>query len=275
MAFELPSPLIVGFVADLMFQVKIELTAERLDYKVSWIERSNQLAQLATNAAQMSPDEMLIERLSDWQPALMILDLGNQEIPWRSWVTLIKSTPATRRIPLICYGSHEDAESLQAARRGGADIVLARSRFVTDLAELIQKYGRIPAYAAVQDACKEPLSIIARHGIELFNLGEYFEAHEYLEQAWNEDSTPGREFYRAILQVAVAYLQIERRNYQGAVKMFWRLRQWIDPLPDECRGVNVAKLREDARQVYEALVRSGNERIAEFDRNLFKPVEFE
>jgi uncharacterized protein len=267
-------PLLVGFVADLIFQVKIEKAAERLNYQVKWIERPSQLTLLTPYPVQLNLEEILIERMSAWQPALIIIDLGTQEIPWRSWMASIKSSPATRRIPIICYGAHKDAESLKAARRSGADLVLTRSRFVIELAELIQKYGRIPAFAAVQNACKEPLSQIARHGIELFNEGEYFEAHEYLEQAWNEDSTPGKEFYRAILQVAVAYLQIERRNYQGAVKMFWRLRQWIDPLPDECRGVNIAKLREDARQVYQALIGSGNERIAEFDRNLFKPVEF-
>jgi hypothetical protein len=48
------------------------------------------------------------------------------------------------------------------------------------------------------------------------------------------------EVYRAVLQVAVAYFQIERGNYNGAAKMFLRLRQWIDPLPDYCRGIDIA-----------------------------------
>ena len=69
------------------------------------------------------------------------------------------------------------------------------------------------------------------------------EAHDLFERAWMEDESPGRELYRAILQVAVAYYQISRGNYNGAAKMFLRMRQWIDPLPDFCRGFNVAQLQ--------------------------------
>jgi len=110
--------------------------------------------------------------------------------------------------------------------------------------------------------------------LQEFNHGKYFEAHEFLEDAWNEDSSPGRELYRAILQVAVAYLQIERRNYNGAIKMFLRVRQWIDPLPGQCRGVDIDQLRSDAERVRQALLALGPERIGEFNHNLFHPVQY-
>jgi hypothetical protein len=70
----------------------------------------------------------------------------------------------------------------------------------------------------------------------------------------------------------VAYLQIERGNYNGALKMFLRVRQWIDPLPERCRGVEVARLRADAKAAYEHLQALGRERVSEFDRGLFHPV---
>ena len=75
--------------------------------------------------------------------------------------------------------------------------------------------------------------------------------------------------------MAVAYLQIERGNYNGALKMFLRVRQWIDPLPDLCRGVDVAQLRADARHVHESLLALGREGIGRFDRRLFKRVVYE
>lgn len=115
---------------------------------------------------------------------------------------------------------------------------------------------------------------MAIKGIEQFNQREYFEAHETLEAAWNEDSTPGRELYRAILQVAVAYLQIERKNYRGAIKMFLRVRQWMNPLPDVCRGVDVKQLRQSAQKVHEKLSSLGTEGIAHFDISLLPPVVF-
>lgn len=273
-------PIIVAFVSDLLFTTRVEDAARRLNYQVKLIERFEQVASPEEQEPQkkqlaehlVGSGAILLETLTHWQPVLLIFDLDNEAIPWRDWIALIKSVPATRRMPLICFGSHVDVESLKEAKERGADATLARSLFFSTLPEIIQKYARIPDYAAVEEACTEELSPKARRGLEEFNRGEYFEAHETLEEAWNEDEAPGRELYRAILQVAVAYLQIERGNYNGAVKMFLRMRQWFAPLPDECRGVDVRGLRSDSQMVYEALVALGRERIGEFDRSLLRPV---
>jgi predicted metal-dependent hydrolase len=129
--------------------------------------------------------------------------------------------------------------------------------------------------ATLEQTCRAPLSEIARRGLQLFNQGDYFEAHEVLETVWRQDQTPGRELYQGILQVGIAYLQIERGNYIGALKMFQRARRWLDPLPDQCRGVQVGLLRQDAQRAQAALKALGRERIAEFDRALFRPVIFQ
>lgn len=272
-------PLIIGFIADLFFSVKVEDAASRLGYRVEWIERAAQVAPSEPELPYHTIGEQLVgqgavllDQLTLSKPALLIFDLGNREIPWREWIALIKSASATRRIPVLCFGSHVDVDTMKAARSAGADAVLARSKFASSLPELIQKYARIPDYAGLEEACQGSLSQKALVGLEKFNHGEYFEAHEFLEAAWNEDETPARELYRAILQVAVAYLQIERANYNGALKMFLRMRQWIDPLPDLCRGVDIAQLRRDAYTVYDRLLSLGRERISGFDRRLFKPV---
>jgi predicted metal-dependent hydrolase len=78
--------------------------------------------------------------------------------------------------------------------------------------------------------------------------------------------------YKAVLQVAVAYLQIERQNYAGAVKMFMRARQWLDPLPDVCRGIDIGRLKQDAQQVHQTLLELGPQQIQTIDRNIFRPV---
>lgn len=276
------SPLIWGFVADLMFAVKIEHAAQQLDFRVHWIENAEQIAQPDPNAPTRQPAEhlvgpgaALIDKISSNQPALIIFDLSNQGVPWREWLPLIKSVPATRRIPVLCYGSHVDVETMQAAQRFGAEAVLARSRFVQDLPGLIKKYARVPDYAGLQTACRQPLSALAVKGLQEFNRGEYFEAHEFLEDAWNADETPAKELYRAILQVAVAYLQIERQNYRGAVKMFLRMRQWLRPIPGQCRGVNVDQLRQDAARVERKVMELGPQGIGDFDHSLFRPVIFD
>jgi CheY-like chemotaxis protein len=272
------APLILGFVADLIFAVKIEQAAAGLGFQVDWVERGEQIVPPLPAGGPLEPLDgpagALIDTISQRQPGLLIFDLGNPAIPWREWLPLLKSSPATRRIPLLCYGSHVDAGTLAEARRCGADAVLARSRFASDLPHLLKKYARTPDFAAIRQGCQGELSEMAFRGLEAFNQHEYFEAHELLEAAWNQDATPAKELYRAILQVAVAYYQIERGNYNGAVKMFQRMRQWFEPLPDECRGVDVKNLRLAAEYNYAVLLELGRQRVHEFDRHNFQPVLF-
>ena len=273
------SPLIVAFVNDLMTANKIENVAHHLAYQLNTIGEANQLAPADLDAPAKQAAEpvfgrqaVLFSELTEWQPALLIFDLGNEAIPWREWIPMLKSSPATRRIPILCFGPHVNVEMITTAREAGADEVVGRSRFMSAMPELINKLARSWDYPAITTACQEPLSALGKKGIEEFNKGDYYEAHEYLEDAWNEDTGPARDMYKAVLQVAVAYLQIERKNYSGAVKMFLRARQWLEPLPDVCRGVHIIRLKQDAQDVYQKLIEIGPQQIDTFDRTLFQPV---
>lgn len=97
--------------------------------------------------------------------------------------------------------------------------------------------------------CSSPLHPLALRGIALFNRGNYFEAHEELELAWRAESGQIRDLYRVILQIAVGYYHLTRRNYRGARKMFLRVRQWIHHFPPVCRTVDVASLCSDYQWV--------------------------
>lgn len=273
------APLILAFVGDLMFTTRIETVIRHLGYEVKWIERAADLGEIEPGKPVETPGEALhgregrlFQKVTEWQPALLLFDLTNQAIPWQKWIPLLKASPATRRIPILCFGPHQDVELMQKAKSMGAEAVLARSRFVADMPALFQRYARVPNADAVQETCQEPLSELAIEGIRLFNEGQYYACHDSLEAAWMADEGPGRDLYRGILQVAIAYYQIEHANYRGAAKMLLRVRQWLEPLPTVCRGVDVAQLRTDANQVYEALTSLGPDRIGELDRQLFRPV---
>lgn len=121
--------------------------------------------------------------------------------------------------------------------------------------------------------CDQPLHPEALHGIELFNAGEYFEAHEALETAWREEPGSIRDLYQGILQVAVTYLHIQRGNYGGATKVSARCKLKLDQYPDFCRGVDVASLRRNLASVMEILTRLGPERIHVFNTGLFGKIE--
>ena len=124
------------------------------------------------------------------------------------------------------------------------------------------------------ESCNGDLHPKAVEGIKLFNAGEFFEAHEELESAWRDETGEVRELYRGILQVAVAYLHITRGNYEGAVKVYGRSLKWTQGWSDVCRGINLKRLRDDAEAAIHELERLGKEQIGEFDRSLFKPIQW-
>jgi hypothetical protein len=122
--------------------------------------------------------------------------------------------------------------------------------------------------------CQAPLHPEAIRGMELFNQGRYFEAHEALEAAWRAETGPVRDLYRGILQVGVVYLHITHHNYPGALKVYQRCRKWLLPWPNTCRGVAVGRLRQDLETVITTLQKLGPQQIAEFDTALLKPVQY-
>ena len=84
-----------------------------------------------------------------------------------------------------------------------------------------------------------------------------------------------REMYQGILQVGVAFLQIERDNWRGALKLFRRGLPRLRALPTECQGVDVASFRSVAETIHAEVTALGPERLHEFDRSRFPTIRFE
>ena len=120
--------------------------------------------------------------------------------------------------------------------------------------------------------CNGTLHPKAIEGLKLFNEKKFFEAHEELEDAWRQETGEIRDLYQGILQVAVTYLHITRRNYNGAVKVYERSIKWLKDWPEICRGIYVGKLRSDAENIIKTLKSLGVENIAQFDTMSFQPV---
>jgi len=277
---ESEKPIIIGFVADLMFTPQIQKAAGASGFQMVWVEKAADIGDADPNAPRERPGEMLhgrggqlFQKITTWQPVLLLFDLTNKAIPWYDWLPALKSSPATRRIPIIAFGPHEDVALFQRARSRGADAVYARSRFFADLPAILQKHARVPDREAVIAACDQPLLALAQEGIDLFNQGSYYKCHDALEEAWRQDETPGRSLYQGILQFGIALYQIQRGNYRGAVKMLLRVRQWLDPLPPVCRGVNVARLRQNIQEVSTAVHSLDPQRIQEFPFDMVAPIE--
>lgn len=87
-------------------------------------------------------------------------------------------------------------------------------------------------------------------------------------------NSPERDLYQGILQIGLAYYQIARGNYRGALKMFRRGQGNLAPLGESLLGVDVSQLREDALAVEEELRRLGPDAIGKLDKSRLKPVPY-
>lgn len=80
-------------------------------------------------------------------------------------------------------------------------------------------------------------------GIELFNSGHYWEAHEAWEQEWTPDRKgPESGFYKGLIQVAAGCLHYQRHNRRGAVNKWRSGAGYLRPYPPVHRGVRLAAL---------------------------------
>ncbi|MEO0560729.1 MAG: DUF309 domain-containing protein [Chloroflexota bacterium] len=210
-----------------------------------------------------------VRRITDDRAVLILVDGDGPD--WGHFTSAPKASNATRRVPLIVVST--DAAIRDAAPGFGADLTLSPDDLATTDLTTLAAIRDDAATSALASGCNEPLPTLAQEGVRKFNNREFYPQHDLFEEQWVNTEGPIRDLYRAILQVGVAYYQIERGNYNGARKMLLRAVQWLNPLPDVCQTVNIAKLRADAAHVREVLEATDPADIADFDHELLKPLE--
>jgi predicted metal-dependent hydrolase len=119
--------------------------------------------------------------------------------------------------------------------------------------------------AADREREPEPIPELVSKGIEEFNRGEFFECHEYLEDAWREESRQVRFLYQGILQVGVGFYHLKNGNWRGATGL---LRNGIERLRDfepETLSIDVSRLVDESQSCLEHLETLGREKVNKFD----------
>lgn len=80
-------------------------------------------------------------------------------------------------------------------------------------------------------------------GIELFNAGRYWDAHEAWEEAWMPDRQgPDGAFYKGLIQLAAGCLHYGRGNRRGALNKWRSGAGYLRPYLPAHRGVELESL---------------------------------
>lgn len=98
-------------------------------------------------------------------------------------------------------------------------------------------------------------------GLELIRSGDYFEAHEELEEEWRVAPDAERDFLQGLVHVAVAWHHARRGNQPGCERQLAKAARRLASYAPRHRGVNVASVLEDVGQA-RAVVAAGSLALA-------------
>jgi predicted metal-dependent hydrolase len=94
-------------------------------------------------------------------------------------------------------------------------------------------------------------------GLELIRAGEYFEAHEELEDEWRDAPAAERDFLQGLVHVAVAWHHAGRGNRPGCERQLEKAARRLGSYRPTHRGVDVDAVLHGVRDA-EELVQSGS-----------------
>ena len=95
---------------------------------------------------------------------------------------------------------------------------------------------------------------LLRRGIDLFNEGHYWHAHEAWEEAWTPDRHgPDRGFWKGLIQIAAGCLHCTRHNARGARSKWTGGTGYLRPYLPRHHGVELAPLVRRVDELLEAI----------------------
>jgi CheY-like chemotaxis protein len=118
---------IFAFVDDLFFLAKIQETARKLNVKVEFVKTDKELQE------KMGQN-------GDDKPSLIIFDLNNTGAKPLTIIPKLKSK-LKKATNIIGFVSHVQGELKMKAQEAGCDMVLPRSAFSQNLAQLLRRHG--------------------------------------------------------------------------------------------------------------------------------------
>jgi predicted metal-dependent hydrolase len=81
-------------------------------------------------------------------------------------------------------------------------------------------------------------------GLELFNAGLFWEAHEAWESAWLVEGGDVRQMLQGLIQIAAGYFKaLVHRRPRAAAKLLASGLAKLEPIPDSLAGLRLEPLR--------------------------------
>jgi hypothetical protein len=90
-------------------------------------------------------------------------------------------------------------------------------------------------------------------GIEEFNRHAYFESHEVWEGLWRDAEGVRKQFYKGLIQAAVALHHLRGGNLYGARKLLAGTQKYLHPFRPVYLGLDVQRFLDHVSFCFEGL----------------------
>ena len=125
------------------------------------------------------------------------------------------------------------------------------------------------------EPCLAPPPLGLLKGVEEFNLGDFYECHDTLEELWMAEPGAVRRLYQGVLQIGVAFYHLGRGRYRPVVTLLERGSGYLRPFAPVCMGLDVDGLITGAARCLAEVRRLGPEGLNDFDWLLVPKIKME
>jgi hypothetical protein len=130
------------------------------------------------------------------------------------------------------------------------------------MASLLERHAWKPDLAA----CDGPLPEGVLQGIAQFNRRQFYACHDSIELVWVDEPGDVRLMYQGILQISVAFYQVQQGNWRGMVKMMARGKGKLLPFLPRCQGGDLGSFLVDLEGSEAGLGELGPQGMSAFER---------
>mgnify|MGYP003965615117 FL=1 len=110
------------------------------------------------------------------------------------------------------------------------------------------------------------MRILFEKGLNEYEKGDYFEAHEAWEDLWSDYNFPDRKFIQGLIQLSVSFVHLRNGNMIGARNLLKKCQQKFSDYKGIHRQININELKFAIEAV--SLTYDNIEESSEFDWDL-------
>jgi len=99
------------------------------------------------------------------------------------------------------------------------------------------------------------VDLLFDQGIDLFNRGYFFEAHDVWEEIWQAEKGPMRNYFKGLIHLAGGFHHYQNGNYRGSVALLTSGVGYLLPYLPGQMGIDLVTILPEVRAQLEKVTR--------------------